>query len=108
MAGHARELAKEAGLRAAQVAAVAACLALMAAGIGMGRSAVLLPVAVPVGLLGLLALVWGLFVRSQAGPQDPGGAGGVLQRFTTWPAAEAGPAGEGPQEGVELPAGLGR
>jgi hypothetical protein len=107
MSGHARELGKGTGLRAVRVTAVAACLALMAAGIGMGSRAALLPVAVPVGLLGLLALVWGLFVRSQAG-QGPCGTENTYERYTSWPAPEAGPGGEAPQGGVELPAGMGR
>jgi hypothetical protein len=36
---------------------------LMIAGLGMGVTMVMLPIGIPVGLLGLLLFVWGLFSR---------------------------------------------
>jgi hypothetical protein len=48
--------------------AVIVGFALMIVGVGMGVTMVLLPVGIPVGLLGLLLFVWGLYARSPRGP----------------------------------------
>ncbi len=50
---------------AAHVLAVIAGIILMFAGVGMGVSLVLLPLGIPVGLVGLGAFLWGLFGRSE-------------------------------------------
>ena len=63
-----RELARGAG----RLLAIVAGLVLMVVGLGMGVSVVLLPVGIPVGLVGLLLFVGGLSPRA-------GGAGNPAQ-----------------------------
>ena len=48
--------------------AVVAGLALMIVGLGMGVTMVLLPIGLPLGLAGLLLLMWGLWF---AAPRKP-------------------------------------
>ncbi len=43
------------------VAAIVAGLVLMFVGVGMGVSLVALPLAIPVGFIGLLVFIWGMF-----------------------------------------------
>jgi hypothetical protein len=43
------------------VTAIAAGLIIMIVGLAMGVSLVLLPIGIPVGLVGLALLIWGLF-----------------------------------------------
>ena len=50
---------------ALHVLAVIAGIILMFVGLAMGVSLVLLPIGVPVGLVGLGAFLWGLFGRSE-------------------------------------------
>ena len=59
-----RELAKEAGQFVGHSLAVAVGFGLMIAGIAMGVTLVMLPVGIPVGLVGLCVFLWGLFGRS--------------------------------------------
>jgi hypothetical protein len=70
-----RELAKGAGRFVGHTAATVVGFVLMIAGIALGVSLVLLPFGIPLGLVGLLIFLWGLFGRSpenQAPPQPPG------------------------------------
>jgi hypothetical protein len=60
-----KELAKGAGLVAGHVLAIVAGLVLMIAGLAMGVTLVLLPIGIPVGLIGLGVFLWGLFARSR-------------------------------------------
>jgi hypothetical protein len=72
MTGHetvGQELAKGAGLVAGHIVAVVVGLALMIAGLGMGVTIVLLPIGIPVGLLGLFAFIWGLFGWTAGKPE---------------------------------------
>jgi hypothetical protein len=57
----AKELAKGTELVIGHVLGVIAGLVLMLAGAAMGVSLVLLPVGIPVGLVGLGLFLWGLF-----------------------------------------------
>jgi uncharacterized membrane protein YhaH (DUF805 family) len=50
------------------VAAVVAGLVLMFAGVGMGVTIVLLPLGIPVGLIGLGLFLWGLAVTVRRQP----------------------------------------
>jgi hypothetical protein len=67
-AGH--ELARAVEGFFGRVLVVAVGIILMAAGIAMGVSLVLLPVGIPVGFAGLLAFLWGVFPR-QRGTEPP-------------------------------------
>jgi hypothetical protein len=67
-----QKLAKGAGLLATHLFAVVAGVVLMVIGLGMGVSVVMLPVGVPVGLIGLFAFIWGLFGWSEEQAQPPG------------------------------------
>ena len=60
-----RELAKGAGLFLGHILAIVAGLVLMVAGLAMGVSLVLLPIGIPVGLVGLGVFLWGLFGRTE-------------------------------------------
>ncbi len=60
-----RELAQGAKVLTAHLLAVVAGLALMVAGLGMGVTIVLLPVGLPVGLVGLCSFLWGMFGWSE-------------------------------------------
>jgi hypothetical protein len=66
-----RELAKGAGLVVAHVLAIVTGLILMITGLGMGVSIVLLPIGIPVGLVGLLVFLWGLFGWYTTQPVSP-------------------------------------
>jgi hypothetical protein len=48
------------------VAAIVAGLVLMFAGLAMGVTMVMLPVGIPLGLAGLLLLLWGASTRAKA------------------------------------------
>jgi hypothetical protein len=61
--GH--ELARAVEAFFGRVLVVAVGVILMAAGIAMGVSLVLLPVGIPVGFAGLLAFLWGVFPRQR-------------------------------------------
>lgn len=74
-----REMSAREALRvgenfAAHVAAIIVGAALMVAGLGMGVTVILLPVGVPLGLVGLGAFCWGIWGfgearrRREAGP----------------------------------------
>ncbi len=54
------DVQRSAALVTEHLVAVIVGFMLMAAGLGMGVTIVLLPVGIPVGILGLLAFVWGL------------------------------------------------
>lgn len=56
-----RELLEEGGRFLAHTAAIVLGVVLMFVGLGMGVSLVLLPLGLPVGLGGVLLLLWGLF-----------------------------------------------
>lgn len=56
-----RDLAKGAGRLAAHALAIVLGLILSVAGLAMGVSIALLPIGIPVGLVGLALLLWGLF-----------------------------------------------
>lgn len=56
-----KELAKGAGLFVGHVVAMALGAVLMLAGVAMGVTMVMLPVGIPVGLIGLGVFLWGLF-----------------------------------------------
>lgn len=45
--------------------AIAVGLGLMVVGLGMGVTMVLLPIGLPLGLLGVVVLMWGLFARAR-------------------------------------------
>jgi hypothetical protein len=53
-----------------RVIAIVVGVILMAAGIAMGVSLVLLPIGIPVGFAGLLVFLWGVFPR-QRGMEPP-------------------------------------
>jgi hypothetical protein len=57
--------------------AVVAGLVLMIAGLGLGVTMVLLPIGLPVGLAGLLLVLWGLYFGARrdktSGAGTPGG-----------------------------------
>ncbi len=57
--------------------AVVAGLVLIIAGLGLGVTMVLLPIGLPVGLIGLLLFLWGLYFGAQrdqaSGAGTPGG-----------------------------------
>jgi hypothetical protein len=59
-----QDLVKGAGYAVGHLAAIVLGLILMVAGLAMGVSLVLLPVGIPVGLVGVLVLVWGLSGRT--------------------------------------------
>jgi hypothetical protein len=68
MVGHestGKELVKGAGVFAGHLVAIAVGVVLMLAGVAMGVTMVMLPIGIPVGLLGLGAFLWGLFGWSQ-------------------------------------------
>jgi hypothetical protein len=67
-----RAIAEGGGRFVVHIAAVVVGLILMVIGLAMGVSVVLLPVSIPVGLVGLLALLWGLFGFS---PEQPANIG---------------------------------
>jgi hypothetical protein len=56
-----RNLVKTGEVLVGHFVAVLAGFALMILGVGMGVTMVLLPVGIPIGLLGLLLFLWGLF-----------------------------------------------
>jgi hypothetical protein len=56
-----QDLAKGAGRVAAHLLAIVLGLILSVAGLGMGVTIALLPIGIPVGLVGLALLLWGLF-----------------------------------------------
>jgi uncharacterized membrane protein YccF (DUF307 family) len=56
-----RELANGVGRFAAHALAIVLGLILSVAGLAMGVSIALLPIGIPLGLAGLLLLMWGLF-----------------------------------------------
>lgn len=56
-----RELAKGAGRFAAHVLAIVLGIILSVCGLAMGVSIALLPISIPVGSIGLLLLMWGVF-----------------------------------------------
>lgn len=58
-----REVAKGAGRLAVHLFALVAGLLLMFLGVAMGVSVVLLPVGVPVGLVGLFVFMWGFWTE---------------------------------------------
>jgi hypothetical protein len=56
-----REIAKGAGLLVSHLSAVVLGVVLMIIGSALGVSLVLLPIGIPVGLIGLGLFLWGLF-----------------------------------------------
>jgi hypothetical protein len=58
-----RDLVKTGERIVGHTLAAAAGLALMIVGVGMGVTMVMLPIGIPLGVLGLLLFVWGLFSR---------------------------------------------
>jgi cbb3-type cytochrome oxidase maturation protein len=69
-AGH--EVAHAAGGFLGRVIAIVVGIILMVAGIAMGVSLVLLPVGIPLGFVGLLAFLWGVFPRQRETPPTAG------------------------------------
>jgi hypothetical protein len=65
-----KELAKGAGLFVGHVIAIAVGVVLMLAGVAMGVTMVMLPIGIPVGLVGLGVFLWRLFGWSQ-GKEPP-------------------------------------
>jgi hypothetical protein len=63
-----KELTKGAGRFLGHGIAILVGLALMFTGVAMGVSLVLLPLGIPLGLVGFFAFLWGLFGWSQGGP----------------------------------------
>ena len=51
--------------------AVALGLVMMVSGLGMGVTMVLIPIGIPLGLIGLLLALWGVFY-SDTNPNPPG------------------------------------
>lgn len=62
-----RDVVRASEYAALHVAAVVGGLVLMLVGIGMGVTVALIPVAVPLGLVGLVIFVWGLSRHRRAG-----------------------------------------
>lgn len=60
-----KALAKGAGLFVGHVLAIVVGVVLMLAGVAMGVTMVMLPLGIPLGLIGLGIFLWGLF----SGPQ---------------------------------------
>lgn len=60
-----KEVAEGAGVVLGHILAIVAGLVLMIAGLAMGVTMVLLPIGIPVGLIGLGVFLWGLFARSR-------------------------------------------
>jgi hypothetical protein len=58
---HHHELLEEGKQFLGHAAAIGVGFVLMVAGLGMGVTMVLLPIGFPVGLIGVLMFVWGLF-----------------------------------------------
>jgi hypothetical protein len=69
-----REVAQGAGRFVGHVVAIVVGLVLMIAGIAMGVSILLLPIGIPVGLVGLGVFLWGLFGRKATMPAAGGGS----------------------------------
>jgi hypothetical protein len=63
-----REIAEGAGRFFVHSVSIVVGIILMIVGLAMGVSVVLLPLAIPLGFVGLLALLWGLFGSS---PEQP-------------------------------------
>jgi uncharacterized membrane protein YccF (DUF307 family) len=59
--------AKGAGLLVAHITAIVAGAVMALMGLAMGVTMVLLPIGIPLGLIGVLLLVWGLWSWSTAG-----------------------------------------
>jgi hypothetical protein len=60
-----RDLANAAGSLVGHLGAVVLGVVLMIAGIALGVTLVLLPLAIPVGFAGLAFFLWGLFGRAR-------------------------------------------
>jgi hypothetical protein len=62
MTGHTsgQDVAKGFGLIAGHLAAIVAGVILMILGVGMGVTIVMLPVGIPIGLVGLFLVIWGV------------------------------------------------
>jgi len=73
LSSNSRQLAKGAGLLASHVAAVVFGVFLIIIGSAMGVSLVLLPIGIPVGLIGLGFVIWGLFMwaSDKTTPEKP-------------------------------------
>ena len=59
-AGRRRRWLETAGLILAHIAALAVGFALMVVGLGLGVTMIMLPIGLPVGLIGVMLFVWGL------------------------------------------------
>ena len=59
-AGRGRRWIEKAQLILARLAAVAVGFALMVVGLGLGVTMIMLPIGLPVGLIGVMLFVWGL------------------------------------------------
>lgn len=81
-----RELARDGERVLGRIIAIAAGVALMIAGIGMGVTIVLLPLGIPVGFAGLALFLWGIFGRPENGTRE-----------VTSPASQAGRADAAPR-----------
>jgi hypothetical protein len=68
-----RQVAKGAGILFGHVAALVFGLFLILIGSAMGVSLVLLPVGIPVGLIGVAFVIWGLFqwAINEPKPENP-------------------------------------
>jgi hypothetical protein len=68
-----REAAKGAGIVIGHLAAVVLGVVLMILGSALGVTLVLLPVGIPVGLVGLGFFLWGMFgwANTQSSPKNP-------------------------------------
>jgi hypothetical protein len=67
----AREVAKGAGRLIVHALSIVLGLILSVVGIAMGVSIALLPIGIPVGLAGLVLLMWGLFGGTQTWKYPP-------------------------------------
>jgi hypothetical protein len=66
-----QELAKGAGRLIGHLLAIVLGLILIIVGAGMGVSLVLLPIGIPLGLVGLAIALWGLFGWATERPRGP-------------------------------------
>jgi hypothetical protein len=66
-----REVVKSTGRFAGHLAAIVLGVILMVIGLGMGITVLMLPFAIPIGFIGLLAFLWGLFGYAQQEDSAP-------------------------------------
>jgi len=62
-----RQMLEVGGLFAGRTVAVVLGIAMMVSGLGMGVTIVLVPLGIPLGIIGLLLFLWGVFYSTPAG-----------------------------------------